>query len=930
MAAQGGPHWVWLTILLPKLEHLLSMLSQSIGWSGKRCRQLLIASLGIGALCSSALRAAQPPVPPTEKVGLQKDGSIVLPDSQVIRPTGRQITVLGRPSIIAVRPDHKTAVVINGDGNTGFATGSIVIIDLVNGTVLQQMRPFSGAKVSLTGAVYSPDGQHLYASDYANNATIDAYQVAADGTVTYTGSVALPNPQGVNAIPAGLAISADGQTIYAALNGLNSLAVVDMPTLQVTAQIPVGNAPYGVALDANTNTVWVTNEGGLVPTGNDPTNSSDGTNILVNPATAAASTGSVSGVDLQSGTVKYTVQVGLEPTALVLQDNMLFVANTNSDTISVINARTGTLVNTFSIFSGVLYGSQPNDLKFLPDGRLLVSLGGNNALALYAFDTGNLTAPPVLDGLIPTGWYPGFIAIDTRQNQILVSNVRGIGLEGPYLTKGPDPATNKTGPAEISTYSVVTQIDIPDTQQLAAYTNTVIQNNPFLKGVKVDVSTVADASNPVPYPLGKSSPIKHVFYIIKENRTYDQVLGDEKHGNGNPNYTQFGKHVTPNSHALEEQFVLLDNFYAPSLNSADGHQWVNQAIAPDYLEKELNTNARSYPSAGGDALAYASSGFLWQNLINHGGTLRVYGEYAYEGNGPNNLYGDWTSWYNDSLIMEGKKTGQLHCPLGTFPGISDVPTIQNNLCINYPPFDTEIPDQYRVDIFLMEFNQYVANANLPTVVYLWLCDDHTSGLSVGFPTPAAQVADNDLALGRVVDAISHSPYWKDSVIFVTEDDAQDGVDHVDGHRTEGYVIGPFVKRKTVDSTYYNQVSIVRTIEQILGLPPMNQHDLATPPMRSVFTNTPDYTPYTALPSNIPLNQLTQQITARTSKIQLAWQKQSAAMFARPQKADSQDPNLLNRAIWFATKGFNTPYPGDKTVLFPSQVKRSPYRVTYDD
>ena len=390
------------------------MFYSSLRVSAKRA--LLLASLLSSTLYSPALHATQPLVPPTEKVGLQKDGSIVLPDSQVIRPAGRQFTVLGRPGVIAIRPDHKTAVIINGDGNTGFAAGPIEIIDLINGTVLQQIRPFSGAKVSLTGTVYSPDGQHLYASDYGNNASIDAYQVASNGTVTYTGSVTLPNPQGNNAIPAGLAISADGKTIYAALNGLNELAVIDVPTLSVTAQIPVGNAPYGVALDASTDTVWVTNEGGLVPTGSDPTNSSDGTNILVNPATGAASTGSVSGVDLASGTVKYTVQVGLEPTAIVLYQNMLFVANTNSDTISVINAKTGTLANVFSIFPGVLYGSQPNDLSFLPDGRLLVSLGGNNALAIYAFDAGNLTTPPTLDGLIPTGWFrydtPGTMRLD--------------------------------------------------------------------------------------------------------------------------------------------------------------------------------------------------------------------------------------------------------------------------------------------------------------------------------------------------------------------------------------------------------------------------------------------------------------------------------------------------------------------------------------
>jgi Phosphoesterase family len=361
------------------------------------------------------------------------------------------------------------------------------------------------------------------------------------------------------------------------------------------------------------------------------------------------------------------------------------------------------------------YGSQPNDINFLPDGTFVVSLGGNNALALYTFASGSWAVPPTLDGLIPTGWCPGFIVVDSVHNQILVSNARGIGPEGPNISKGPDPATNKTGPAEISTYSVVLQIDIPNTQELAAYTA------------------------------------------------------------------------------------------------------------------------------------------------------------------------------------------------------------------------TEIPDQYRVDVFLLEFNQYVANNNLPSLVYLWLCDDHTSGISVGFPTPAAQVADNDLAVGRVVEAISHSPYWKDSAIFVTEDDAQDGVDHVDGHRTEGLVISPFVKRNVVDSTYYNQLSIIRTIEQILGLPLMNQRDLVTPPMRGLFTNTPNYATYTALKNNIPLNQLTTQQTAsRTSKLQLAWQQESAKMFARPQKADSADPSILNHAIWYATKGFQhsipwredrpLPRPGE-TVSLPGHIRR---------
>jgi Phosphoesterase family len=261
------------------------------------------------------------------------------------------------------------------------------------------------------------------------------------------------------------------------------------------------------------------------------------------------------------------------------------------------------------------------------------------------------------------------------------------------------------------------------------------------------------------------------------------------------------------------------------------------------------------------------------------------------------LYGNWTSWYNDSQILEGKATGTLHVPLGAFQAQSDVPSLDAHLNRDYPPFDTEIPDQYRVDIFLADFAQYVQNGDLPDLTLLTICCDHTSGISTGFPIPQAQIADNDLALGRIVDAISYSRYWKDTAIFVAEDDSQAGVDHVDGHRAPAFVISPYAKRGVTDSTYYSQVDMVRTIEQILGLPPMNQRDLAASPMRHAFSDSPDFTPYNAIPSNIPLNELT-QATASTSKIEKAWQKASTKMFAvRPKEPDRQDENLLNRAIW---------------------------------
>jgi hypothetical protein len=536
----------------------------------------------------------------------------------------------------------------------------------------------------VNGAIYSADGNRLFVSDPAKSGSIDVYDVASDGTVSFSSSITLPSNPNLPTVPAGLALSTDGTNLYVALNGLNTLGVISLQSMQLVSQIPVGNAPYAVLLRGKT--AYVTNQGGLVPTAGEPVNQSAGTNILVNAATGAAKSGSVSVVDLGSGRVTGTIQVGLDPTAMALQGNTLFVVNSNS--ISAIDAPSGSLLYATSVFPGALYGSQPNDIAVLRDGRLAVSLGGNNAVAIYATPVGH--AQPVLQGLIPTSWYPGYMAFDRRKNEIEVVDINGLGTPGPAISKAPDAATNKTGIAEISTYGAVSQIAVPDEFRLRRDTAIVLAGNSLLNP---QTQAAQDPASPIPVTLGAPSPILHVFYIIKENRTYDQIMGDDRRGNGDPSLTQFGAQVTPNSHQIANNFVLLDNFYAPSLNSADGHQWVNQALSPDHQEEELNSNERSHPDAGGDALAYASSGFLWDNLVKHGGTLRVYGEYANEGNGPNNRYGDWTSWYDDSLILEGKRQGQLHVPPGSFPAISDVPTIQNNISVAYPPFDTEIPDQ---------------------------------------------------------------------------------------------------------------------------------------------------------------------------------------------------------------------------------------------
>lgn len=296
-------------------------------------------------------------------------------------------------------------------------------------------------------------------------------------------------------------------------------------------------------------------------------------------------------------------------------------------------------------------------------------------------------------------------------------------------------------------------------------------------------------------------------------------------------------------------------------------------------------------------------------------------------NGPQNEFGTWQDWYRDSQILEGKQSGNWHVPVGTFQTSSDIHSNDVLLNRDFPPFDLQIPDQYRADIFLKEFQQYVKNGNLPNLSMMSLPNDHTSGTSPGYPTPEAMVADNDLALGRMVDAISHSPYWKDSAIFVVEDDSQNGVDHVDGHRMPAFVISPYAKHNSVNHTYYTQVDVVRTIEQILGLPPMNQMDAAANPMWGAFTDTLDLTPFTVVSNQIPLNVMNPAVTAIPSTTdagvkQKKWaQAEANAFTGTPGDVDKQNPLLLNRDIWYAVKGFDTPYPGDKKVLVPSDIRR---------
>jgi hypothetical protein len=395
--------------------------------------------------------------------------------------------------------------------------------------------------------------------------------------------------------------------------------------------------------------------------------------------------------------------------------------------------------------------------------------------------------------------------------------------------------------------------------------------------------------------MGEPSVFKHVLYIIKENRTYDQVFGDMPQGDGDPNLVLFGREVTPNHHALAEEFGLLDNFYCSGVLSADGHQWATEAYVTDYLEKSFGGFNRSYPYDGDDPMAYASSGFIWDKVLQKGLSLRVYGEFVQPRITPRKA--TWTDIWNDFRNGTRKVT---------ILADTEVKTLLPYLCPTFIGFPSVMQDVYRAQEFIKELREFESKGTMPNFMIMLLPNDHTNGTRPGFPTPRAMVADNDLALGRIVEAVSKSRFWPDTVILVTEDDPQDGLDHIDGHRTVGLVISPYSRRSKVISTNYNQISMLRTIEMILGLPHMNQMDLVANPMSDCFQDKPDLKPYTARANAIPLDEMNPPLKSLGPQ-QRYWAEKSMAMDF--EDVDRADEDTFNRILWHAVKGYDVPYPG---------------------
>lgn len=695
---------------------------------------------------------------------------------------------------------------------------------------------------------------------------------------------------------AGALAVAPGKTAVVPLIYDNKLAIVDLTGKRPTRWADTGIAPFGAAVDSEGAIAYVTNWGGRLPspsdltalTGYDP----DADRVVVDNR-GIASTGTVTRVDLAAAKATHTIPVELHPTAILWDEprHRLYVANGNTDSVSVIDTRDNRVTRTIELqpFTQRAPGIAPTALAIAPDGsRLYVACGGINAIAVVDTAEGNIS------GLIPTAWYPNGLAMSRDGKRIAVSSLLGAGSGW------------RDEPRKRFVHSYrgsVAVIDVPGEAQLASYTTAVAENNHLAVGPAEPVPVASGNAEAIAIPArsGEPSLIEHVVYIIKENRTYDQVFGDIAKGNGDPSLVMFGEEVTPNQHRLADEFVLLDNFYATGGNSGDGHQWVTQANETAYALWP-GYRGRSYPFDGSDPIAYSHSGFIWDAALARGATVRVYGEYAGRMNETN---------YSQRIgLLERWRQGDDFTREWNI--VAPIEPLNKILAANYPSYTNAIPDVVRAQIFRADLSKWEQEGSMPNLVILQLPCDHTYGTRPGATTPKAMVADNDLATGQIVEALTKTRFWKKMAIFIVEDDAQNGVDHVDGHRTLALAVSPYSRRGHVDSTFYSSQSILKTIELILGLPTLSLFDLIANDMRASFDDTPDYTGYTAVAPAQSLFEENPQLEALNGPARLA---ALDSMKMRWEVPDAAPTERLNRILWGSIRGWNTVYPAPKNAVF---------------
>jgi len=814
-------------------------------------------------------KAAPPPTAADRgaRPGAEGGGVTLLPNGWRIAPAGRHITVGDLPLAMVESPDGRYLIV----SNDGYAKPTLAVVDVAR-MVIRQRLTLDNAWL---GLAWHPDGKHLYSSG-AGESTVRELSWAG-GRLSATGSVVLKRPSKESFV-AGVAVTPDGSKLFAvhALGEMLSAVPLtrgeDAPT-PTSLDLPA--EAYAALVSPDGRTLYVSLWGGAkvlafdtttleargeIATGEHPNAmafSKDGSRLFV----ACANTNAVWAVDLASRTAKEQVSVALHPQAPA--------------------------------------GSTPNALALSPDGNtLLVANADNNAVAVVDVSRPGTS---VVKGFIPTGWYPTAAQFSRDGRRIYVLSGRGLtSLANP---RGPQPGVfagdgQYTGSMLLGSLSIV---PTPDDAQLAAYTKKVLAVTPYTDETRLAPAR-APAGSPIPRKVGDPSPIKHVFYVIRENRTYDQILGDLEKGNGDPTLCLFGEDVTPNAHALAREFVVLDNFYVDAEVSYSGHAFSTAAYATDFVNKvwPMNYGGRGgkYLSEGGGAQrnAYGNvtapeRGYIWDACTRAGVSVRSYGEFATRDEG------------RRSQAAETSRAG------GEGPIEATVPGLKGLVSPTYPPWDLSIPDNQRVDAWRKEFAEYETSGTLPALSIVRLGNDHTSGTRAGYPTPSAMIAENDLALGRLVETISKSRYWKDSAIFVLEDDAQNGPDHVDAHRSPAFVISPYVRRGSVDSTLYTTSGMLRTMELILGLPPMSQYDAAASAMYGAFQAAPVLTPYVHREARVSLDERNDASAPGAAA--------SAAMdFDQPDRA----PDLeLSEIVWKAVRGAKSAMPPPVRAAFVRPV-----------
>jgi YVTN family beta-propeller protein len=712
------------------------------------------------------------------------------------------------------------------------------------------------------------------------------------------------------ALPNDIAVQVEGGIpyLYVVLNGNNQLLKIRFSDQQVVWTVPTGEAPYGLKIIDNK--VYVTNWAG--PRVTDTTLEHAGTpwgSVYTNPVTGATARGSLSVFDAGNGALIRELDLGLHPNAIVASPDSLFlyVSNGNSDYVSVVDVRQRAVVDSIPVglFSGNItyYGSSPNALTVDPSGTTLyVTNGFDNAVCVVRLGAGISSTgkgKTVVRGYIPTEAYPGGIVI--LNNVLFVANIEAKGSRVLASVKDGSGA-----PGSVDAYQIhqemasLSIIPVPGDRELKTYTKQVRQQSLFFRLALTNRGPRRRvAARPVPERIGEPSLFKHVIYIIKENKTYDQVFGDISVGRGASALCIYGDSVTPNQHQLVGKYGLMDNYYASGKCSAEGHQWTDAAMTSDYIEKSVRAWFRSYPHRQDDALVYNKNGFIWNDALDHGKKVRIYGEAC-------------TTHYDHTLTWGDIYTKyQDHADQG-FVNSTTIGRIRPIISPAYPDCDNLIfTDQIRAEIFIHDLKQaeQAPGDSLPDLMVLSLPDDHTAGISPNFPLPQAMVADNDFALGRIVEAVTHSRFWDSTVIFVTEDDSQSGWDHISPYRTTGLVISPYSVTGQVIHTNYNQTGMVRTIEQILGIPPMNVLDATALPMWDCFGPRRTDNLFSVVPNRIPFNKMNKGMVGLTGKEAYYAHLSATRAF---KDVDGGEDELMNRILWFAAKG-EEPYPGVGTT-----------------